>query len=141
MMKRMFGFFSAGADVVIFSCATAGAAVTTAAMPTARSAAKAVDALIRLSFVLLLRLTPEEIGLYSWVPPVMELPPPAKFQPAPCRNQATSSAAKSAREAYCKSRNSRIAGFPGIDRDEVVGHHTYCAQSGFPPGKPRCPTR
>ena len=35
---------------LIFSCATAGAAVTTAAMPTARSAAKAVGALVRLEF-------------------------------------------------------------------------------------------
>ena len=32
----------------------------------------------------------------------MGSPPPAKFQPARCRNQATSPAAKSAREAYCK---------------------------------------
>ena len=57
MMKRMLGFFSAGVGVVIFSCATAGAAVTTAAKPTARSAAKAIGALVRL------RLPPEEIWI------------------------------------------------------------------------------
>ena len=43
--------------VDIFSCATAGAAVTTAAMPTARSAAKAIGALVRSS------LAPEEIWI------------------------------------------------------------------------------
>ena len=82
MMKRMFGCCGAGAGVVIFSCATAGATVPTAAMPTARSAANAVDKLNRLSFVLSLRLTPEEDFTHG-IPHVMELPRQRSFSLRP----------------------------------------------------------
>ena len=87
MMTRMLGFFSAGAGVVIFSCATAGAAVPTAAKPTARSAANAVIALVCLSCVRLGRSSVEGIWIVLMSTSCDVVPPPAKFRPAPCRNQ------------------------------------------------------
>ena len=45
-----------------------------------------------LSFVLLLRLTPEEIWIVLMGTSCDGVPPPLKFRPAPYRNQATSPA-------------------------------------------------
>ena len=56
------------------------------------------------------------------------VPPPAKFRPAPCRNQATSPAAKSAREAYCKSQKK-----PQRNTYRGFFHHEYEAWASRDP--------
>src|SRR5215470_6407568 len=63
MMKRMFGFASAGAGAVIFSCATAGATIPAWPKPKVTAAAKTVTANARLSSVLLLRFSVEGIWI------------------------------------------------------------------------------
>src|SRR5262249_24711438 len=59
MMTRMFGFLSAGAVAVIFSCASAIVVIAAMAKPTVRPAAKTVVEQAQWSFALLLRCSNE----------------------------------------------------------------------------------